>query len=195
RAPCALITTSGFRDLLEIARQVREDAFDVFAQKPPPLVPRSLCFEVTERLDATGLVVTPLHSDSVARAARAIAASGVRAVAVCLLHAYRNPAHERAVGEMLRAQLPGVSVSLSSDLSSEFREFQRACTTIVNASLVPEVGGYLQRLDQALVQQGVSGGGPGTRTEGGRTHLAERAGHPGVSPRSPAPGGGCAGGP
>src|SRR5689334_7818360 len=118
RASCALITTSGFRDLLEIARQVREDAFDVFAQKPPPLVPRSLCFEVTERLDAAGRVVTPLDAESVAQAAHGIAASGVRTVAVCLLHAYRNPAHERAVAEMLRAQLPGVSVSLSSDLSS-----------------------------------------------------------------------------
>jgi N-methylhydantoinase A len=178
RAPCALITTRGFRDLLEIARQVREDAFDVFAQKPPPLVPRSLCFEVTERLDATGRVVIPLDRASVARTARSIEASGVRAVAVCLLHAYRNPTHERAVGELLNEQLPGVSISLSSDLSSEFREFQRACTTIINASLVPEVGEYLHRLDKALVGRGISGGRLVMQSNGGISEFLESARRP-----------------
>jgi N-methylhydantoinase A len=178
RAPCALVTTSGFRDLLEIARQVREDAFDVFFEKPPPLVPRSLCFEVTERLDAAGGVVTPLDPDSVAGVADAIAGSGVRAVAVCLLHAYRNPAHERAVGALLRARLPGIPVSLSSDLSSEFREFQRACTTIINASLVPEVGSYLQRLDGALVERGVRGGRLVMQSNGGISDFAESAERP-----------------
>jgi N-methylhydantoinase A len=178
RAPCALVTTSGFRDLLEIARQVRDDAFDVFFEKPPPLVPRSLCFEVTERLDASGEVVVPLDPSSVIRAAGQIEASGVGAVAVCLLHAYRNPAHERAVGKLLEQHLPGVSISLSSDLSSEFREFQRACTTIINASLVPEVGGYLQRLDKALVDRGVSGGRLVMQSNGGISEFSESASRP-----------------
>ena len=178
RAPCALITTSGFRDLLEIARQVRDDAFDVFAQKPPPLVPRSLCFEVTERLDAMGEIVIPLDPSSVLRTARRIAASGVNAVAVCLLHAYRNPIHERAVGNLLREHLSGVSVSLSSDLSSEFREFQRACTTIINASLVPEVGGYLQRLDKALAASNLGGGRLVMQSNGGISEFSESAQRP-----------------
>jgi N-methylhydantoinase A len=178
RAPCALVTTSGFRDMLEIARQVREDAFDVFFVKPPALVPRSLCFEVNERLDATGQVVTPLDRESVLRTARSIAASDVRAVAVCLLHAYRNPAHERAVAELFRDYLPGVSVSLSSDLSSEFREFQRACTTIINASLIPEVGSYLQRLDSALAARGVRGGRLVMQSNGGVSEFSESAERP-----------------
>jgi N-methylhydantoinase A len=178
RAPCAMITTSGFRDLLEIARQVRDDAFDVFFEKPAPLVPRSLCFEVTERLDASGKVVVPLDPASVIRAAGYIEASGVGAVAVCLLHAYRNPAHERAVGKLLEEHLPEVSVSLSSDLSSEFREFQRACTTIINSSLVPEVGGYLRRLDKALIDRGVSGGRLVMQSNGGISEFSESASRP-----------------
>jgi len=178
RAPCALLTTSGFRDLLEIARQVREDAFDVFAEKPPPLVPRSFCFEVEERLNATGEVVVPLNGESVARAADAIALSGVRAVAVCLLHAYRNPVHEREVGKVLRERLPGVVVSLSSDVSPEFREFQRACTTIINASLIPEVGNYLRRLDGALEHRGVTCGRLIMQSNGGVSEFAESSERP-----------------
>jgi N-methylhydantoinase A len=178
RTPCALITTTGFRDLLEIARQVREDAFDVFAQKPPPLVPRALCFEVVERLNAAGETVTPLDPASVTRAAAAISASGVRAVAVCLLHSYRNPAHEREVGKLLRGLLPGVAISLSSDLSLEFREFQRACTTIINVSLAPEVGSYLQRLDSALIDCGVTGGRLVMQSNGGVSEFSESAERP-----------------
>jgi N-methylhydantoinase A len=178
RAPCALVVTSGFRDLLEIARQVREDAFDVFFEKPPPLVPRSLCFEVRERLDATGAVVTPLDPESVREVVSRIAESGIGAVAICLLHAYRNPEHEQAVGEMIRASLPKVAVSLSSDLSSEFREFQRACTTIINASLVPEVGEYLGRLDRALLEQGVTGARLVMQSNGGIAEFSESATRP-----------------
>src|SRR5215207_4518100 len=103
-APAAFVTTRGFRDVLEIARQVRENAFDVFAEKPPALVPRHLCLEVDERLDASGAVVAPLDMGSVG-----------------------------PVAEVLRARLPGIAISLSSDLSSEFREFPRACTAIINA--------------------------------------------------------------
>src|SRR5215217_1547409 len=156
-APAAFVTTRGFRDVLEIARQVRENAFDVFAEKPPALVPRHLCLEVDERLDASGAVVAPLDMGSVERVADEIANAPIGAVAVCLLHSYRNPAHERAVAEVLRARLPGIAISLSSDLSSEFREFPRACTAIINAGLVPQVGAYLQRLDAGLERQGLAG--------------------------------------
>jgi N-methylhydantoinase A len=178
RAPCALVTTSGFRDILEIARQVRDDAYDMFAVKPPPLVPRQRCFEVIERMDASGKVVLPLDIGTIERAARQIAASGVKAVAVCLLHAYRNPSHERKVGESLRAQLPGVAVSLSSDLSSEFREFQRACTTIINASLMPEVSTYLRALDSALADRELTGGRLVMQSNGGVSEFAESADRP-----------------
>ncbi len=177
-APCALITTSGFRDMLEIARQVREDAFDVFAEKPPPLVPRHLCFEVIERLDALGNAVIPLDLRGVERVAHEISATGVTAVAVCLLHAYRNPVHERAVRDALKQHLPGVAVSLSSDLSSEFREFQRACTTIINAGLMPEVSTYMRRLDEALAAKRLSGSRLVMQSNGGISEFSESAERP-----------------
>jgi N-methylhydantoinase A len=177
-APAAFVTTRGFRDVLEIARQVRENAFDVFFEKPPSLVPRHFCFEVTERLDGAGEVVVALDLDSVEKVAAELAQTGVKAVAVCLLHAYRNPAHERNVGELLRARLPGVAVSLSSDLSSEFREFQRACTTIINAGLVPEVGRYLHRLDAALAGCGLAGSRLVMQSNGGVSEFIESAERP-----------------
>ena len=176
-APTAFVTTAGFADLLEIARQVRPDPYDVFAEKPRPLVRRDHCFEVVERLDAEGGVLTPLDEASVVAAASRIAASGVRAVAVCLLHAYRSPAHERRVGAILREHLPGIAVSLSSDLASEFREFPRACTAIVNAGLTAEVSGYLTALDGALARRGVAGERLVMQSNGGIgdfAHSAER---------------------
>ena len=177
-APAAFVTTRGFRDVLEIARQVRENAFDVFAEKPPPLVPRHLCLEVDERLDASGAVVAPLDMGSVERVAEEIANAPVGAVAICLLHSYRNPAHERAVAEVLRARLPGIAISLSSDLSSEFREFPRACTAIINAGLVPEVGAYLQRLDAGLERQGLAGARLVMQSNGGVSDFRESAEKP-----------------
>ncbi len=177
-APAAFVTTRGFRDVLEIARQVRENAFDVFAEKPPALVPRHLCLEVDERLDASGAVVAPLDIGSVERVAEEIANAPVGAVAVCLLHSYRNPAHERAVAEVLRARLPGIAISLSSDLSSEFREFPRACTAIINAGLVPQVGAYLQRLDAGLERQGLAGARLVMQSNGGVSDFRESAEKP-----------------
>jgi N-methylhydantoinase A len=174
----AFVTTRGFRDILEIARQVRENAFDVFGEKPPTLVPRHLCFEVDERLDASGRIIRSLDIASVRAVADDLAKADVSAVAVCLLHAYRNPEHERKVGEILREQLPHAAISLSSDMSSEFREFQRACTTIINASLVPRVGTYLRRLDEGLGEAGLSGGRLVMQSNGGISEFAESAEKP-----------------
>jgi N-methylhydantoinase A len=157
---------------------VRANAFDVFAEKPPPLVPRHLCLEVDERLDAAGNVVVPLDIGSVEFAAETLAREGVEAVAVCLLHAYRNPAHERAVSNVLRARLPAVAISLSSDMASEFREFQRACTTIINAGLVPTVGAYLRRIDEGLARTGLTGGRLVMQSNGGVSDFAESAEKP-----------------
>jgi N-methylhydantoinase A len=154
-AKTAYITTKGFRDVFEIARQVRPDPYDVFTQKPPPLVPRDLCFEVRERMTAEGDILTPVSVDDVAAVAEQISSLGLDAVAVCLLHSYINPAHEQQVAEILSRVLPDVVVTISSDLAPEFREYPRACTAVVNAGLVPVVAEYLSRIEKGLVDQGV----------------------------------------
>jgi N-methylhydantoinase A len=152
--PTGLVATAGFRDVFEIARQVRPDPLDVFAEKPPPLVPRRLCLEVRGRLTAEGAELAPLSEEDVRSAAAVFRREGIRAIAVCLLHSYRNRTHERRVGEILRDELPDAFVSLSSDLASEFREFPRACTAAINAGLAPVVSRYLQRIEDALTGAG-----------------------------------------
>lgn len=156
-APTAFITTEGFRDMLEIARQIRPSLYDLQFEKPPPLVPRRLCFEVPERLDASGDIVTELDEEAVREVAQAIKATGVDSVAVCLLHAYRNPAHELTVGEILQQEIPGVSVSLSSSVVPEFREYFRASTTVINAGVRPIVGQYLTTIEKRLSDDGLVG--------------------------------------
>ena len=146
----AFVTTAGFRDMLEIARQIRPSLYDLQFEKPEPLVPRRLCFEVTERLDAKGAVITPLDDDSVREVAAGIASSGVKSVAVCLLHSYRNPIHEKRVEAILVESLPGVSISISSDVAPEFREYFRASTTVINAGVRPVVDKYLETISRRL---------------------------------------------
>ncbi|HET6521008.1 MAG TPA: hydantoinase/oxoprolinase family protein, partial [Geminicoccaceae bacterium] len=177
-APTAFITTRGFGDLLEIARQVRPDPYDVFTRKPAALVPRWLCFEVDERIGAEGDVVTPLDEGSVAAALDELSAADIQAVAVCLLHAYRNPAHERRVAELVQARLPDVALTISSDLASEFREFPRACTAVINAGLMPELGRYLGRLDGELAAAGFFGPRLVMQSNGGVADFAHSAGRP-----------------
>ena len=155
-AKTAFITTEGFRDMLEIARQIRPSLYDLQFEKPAPLVPRQLCFEVPERLDAKGQVVTPLDDAAVDSVVEHIAESGVEAVAVCLLHSYRNPDHEQRVGKALRARLPNVIISLSSDVVPEFREYLRASTTVINPSVSPIVSTYLASISEKLLASGIS---------------------------------------
>ncbi len=157
-AKAALIATQGFRDVFEIARQIRPKLYDIFCDKPPPLVPRYLCFEVPERLDARGRVLKPLDEAAVASVIEKIRREGVESVAVCLLHSYANPAHERRVAELLRAALPEVAVSVSSELCPEMREYFRASTTAVNALLMPTVGRYVGRLEDRLAEAGIAAG-------------------------------------
>jgi len=154
-ARTALIVTRGFRDLLEMARESRYDIFDIDLQVPEPLVPRRLVFEVGERIDAQGNVVQPLAPEDVAEASRAMQSLGVEAVAVCLLHSFRNPAHERAVAEVMASVAPGLSVSLSSDVMPDIREYERASTTAANAYIQPVVRSYLDRLADGLRASGV----------------------------------------
>ena len=154
-APAAFVTTQGFRDMLEIARQIRPSLYDLQFEKPPPLVPRRFCFEVPERLGAKGEVITPLDEEATRKVARAIAATGLQSVAVCLLHSYRNPAHEQVVGRILEEEIPGVSVSLSSTIVPEFREYFRASTTVINAGVRPIVGRYITTIEKRLADDGL----------------------------------------
>ncbi len=149
-ARAAFVTTQGFSDMLEIARQIRPSLYDLNFQKSPPLVPRRLCFGVPERLDAEGNVITHLDESAVEEIAERIRSARVESVAVCLLHAYRNPVHERRVGEILRAKLHGIPVSLSSEVAPEFREYFRASTTVINAVVRPLVGRYLASISRRL---------------------------------------------
>ncbi len=155
-ATTAFITTEGFRDMLEIARQIRPSLYDLQFEKPQPLVPRQLCYEVPERLNAQGEVITPLDESVVEQVVEKIAETGVEAVAVCLLHSYRNSAHEQRIGELLRAKLPDITISLSSDVVPEFREYLRASTTVINSSVAPVVSTYLSSIREKLNSSGVT---------------------------------------
>jgi N-methylhydantoinase A len=142
----ALVTTEGFLDLLEIGRQERASLYDLTRPKPAPLVPRHLRFAVRERMGPQGVVV-PLDPASLAATVAAVAAARVDAVAVCLLFGFLHPEHERAVGAALAAALPEASVSLSSEVLPEVREFERMSTTVADAYLRPRLGAYLRRLE------------------------------------------------
>jgi N-methylhydantoinase A len=150
------VTTEGFRDLLEIARQTRPTLYDTRFEKPPPLVPRDRAFGVRERLGPGGEVLTPLDESSVRDVAAALRGADVESVAVCLLHAYVDPVHEQRVGEILAEELPGVPISLSSDVAPEFREYLRASTTVINAAIRPVVARYLENIERRLADAGVA---------------------------------------
>lgn len=156
-APVAFITTAGFRDMLEIARQIRPSLYDLQFEKPPPLVPRRYCYEVPERLEASGNVITPLDESPVRDVAAKIKAAGINTIAVCLLHAYRNPVHELAVGRILEEEIPDAAVSLSSSVVPEFREYFRASTTVINASVQPIIARYLETIEKRLNEDGLEG--------------------------------------
>lgn len=149
-APLALITTEGFRDLLEIGRQIRPKMYDLKADAPPPLVPRKHRFEVRERMMADGTARIPLEDDAIDAVIDQVAASGAEAVAVCLLFGFLNPDHEQRIGERLKERLPHVAVSLASAVQPEFREFERFSTTALNAYLQPLIGRYMRHLGEEL---------------------------------------------
>ena len=148
-APVGLVTTRGFRDVLEIARQNRTHLYRLdLPAKPDPLVPRHLRLEVTERMDAEGNVLTPLAADEVGALVAELKAHGVESVAICLLHAYANAAHEQALRQLLAPHFRHLSVS--SEINAEFREYERACTTVLNASVMPLATAYLDDLRSRL---------------------------------------------
>ena len=151
-APVAVLTTAGFRDLIEIGRTKRNipALFVPTFVRPKPVVERRRRFEVVERLAADGSVLVPLDVASAERALDAAVASGAEAIAVCLLHAYLNPAHERAIADLAKGRCPGVPVSRSADVVAEYREFERFSTTVLNAYLQPLMDGYLSGLEERL---------------------------------------------
>jgi N-methylhydantoinase A len=144
-ARTALVTTAGFRDVLEIGRQNRPDLYDLARDRPPGLIPRELRFCVRERMGPQG-EVEPLDEDSVEEAVARLRECDVESVAVCLLFAFQHPDHERRVGEAIREALPDVHVSLSSEVLPEFREYERFATTAADAYLAPRLAAYLQKL-------------------------------------------------
>ncbi|HSE91877.1 MAG TPA: hydantoinase/oxoprolinase family protein [Methylomirabilota bacterium] len=152
-----LLTTRGFRDVLIIGREKRYQVYDLQIEKPPPLIPRRLIGEVTERVLADGSVRTPLDEADARRAIRALAARGVTTLAVCFLHAYLNPAHERRIALLAAEEAPHVAVTLSHEVSPTFREYERTSTTVVNAYVMTAVRAYLRDLRSALGERGYRG--------------------------------------
>jgi len=154
-AKAGFVTTRGFRDVLELRRSSRADLYDLFQDAPAVLVPRRWRFEVTERIDAQGEIVTPLAEDEIDGVVAAIRDAGIETVAVSLLFSFLNDRHERRLGERLRRALPGVGVYLSSEVLPEIREFERASTTAVCAYVGPLLAGYLDRLQRAVTGLGL----------------------------------------
>ncbi|MBA2784313.1 MAG: hydantoinase/oxoprolinase family protein, partial [Rubrobacteraceae bacterium] len=144
-AKTAIVTTEGFRDVLEIARQNRPSLYDLAMDRPPALVPRELRFTVRERMGPEG-EIEALDEESLERAVSALKDAEVEAVAVCLLFAFAHPDHEKRIGEVIRAELPDVHVSLSSEVLPEFREYERFSTTVADAYLGPKLAAYLSNL-------------------------------------------------
>jgi N-methylhydantoinase A len=156
-AKTGLITTKGFRDVLEIARMSRDVMYNLWYARPAPFVPRPLRLEVDERIDAQGNVVRPLAISDVKKAIDYFKKTKVEAIAVCLLHSYANPVHERTVGKMLEKKLSSVPYSLSSNVVREYREYERTNTTVLDAYIKPQMSAYVKQLDYDLRRRGFIG--------------------------------------
>ena len=155
-ARTALVVTEGFRDSIEIAFEHRFEQYDIFMQKPAPLVPRHLRFGVPERMDGRGNVLLPLDESAVHALAPKLKAEGVEAIAIGYMHAYLDGKHERRTRDILSEALPGVSITLSSEVSPEIREYERWSTAVANAYVQPVMDRYLGRLDMALRAKGIT---------------------------------------
>ena len=155
-ARVGMLVTRGFRDILEIGRQIRSRLYDVHLQKPAPLVPRRWSLEVSERLDAEGRVLEPLDVGEVRAAVRRLRDEAVEAVVICFLHSYLNPAHERAAAAIVREEMPDIWLSVSSEVCPEFREYLRGSTAAVNAAVMPIVSRYVDALESRLAALGAT---------------------------------------
>ena len=156
-APTGLITTRGFRDVLELGREIRYAPYDVFAEFPRPLVPRQLRLEVDERVRGDGTVLQPLDEDSAREAVRRLRELGAESVAVCLINSFENPAHELRIKEILAEEAPELDVSISYEVLPQIREYERTSTTVTNAYVKPLTGRYLSKLSDRLGTIGFDG--------------------------------------
>ena len=149
-ARTAVIATEGFRDVLDIGTESRYDQYDLTIERPPPLVPRSLRFTVPERVDVHGKMRLALDEDAVVARIAALRDASIEAVAICFLHSYVNPAHEQRAAAILKAAMPELSITLSSEVCPEIREYERTSTAVANAYVQPLMDGYLARMGDAL---------------------------------------------
>lgn len=156
-AVTGLLTTAGFRDLLELRRADRGELYDLLWDPPPVLVPRELRLEVEERIDYAGQILTPINEDGLRRCVGVLQSRGVESIAISFLHSYRNPVHELRAREVIREIWPEVPISISSELLREPREFERTATTVVNAYVTPILNNYVTRLQSLLKEAGFSG--------------------------------------
>src|SRR5215475_8034507 len=168
-ASVAFVTSRGFRDILFFQRQDRRNIYDLHYKKPAPPLRRKDCLEVTERIDAKGNVILPLDEAEIRRELiPAIAAGGYTAVALCLLSAYASPGHEARVKALIEQALPQLRVACSHEVASEFREFERATTTVLSAYVQPVIDGYLARFEATLAKAKFAGGFSVMQSNGGR---------------------------
>jgi N-methylhydantoinase A len=163
----ALVTTRGFADVYAIGRANRPQSFDLNFQRPRPLIGRQLRLEIDERIDGTGAVIRPLDATEVQRLGEQLIAAGVRGVAICFLHSYRNPAHEAEAARLLRERHPDLFVTASHEILREIREYERVSTTVLNAYVGPKVESYLGELDRFLAGNGFGGALQIMRSNGG----------------------------
>src|SRR5580658_4336411 len=172
-AKTGLLTTAGFRDVLEIGRERKYELYDLFIEMPKPLVPRPWRREAVERLAADGSVEKPIDTEAALREVAELVEQGVESLAICFLHSYANSAHERAIGAAIAERYQNLSISLSSDVAPEIREYLRASTTVANAYIRPLAEIYLERLEQTLRAEGIPGGLFLMLSNGGLTHVSE----------------------
>jgi len=156
-AKTGLITTKGFRDVLELGREIRYDAYDIFSEYPKPLVPRSLRAEVSERITADGRVIVQLKPEEVKSVLKGLRQSGIESLAICLIHSYENPVHEIQIKEIVNREAPELSLSISYEVLPQIREYERSCTTATNAYVKPITGKYLTKLSARLQSLGFTG--------------------------------------
>lgn len=156
-AKTGLITTKGFRDVLELRREIRYAPYDIFAQFPKPLIPRSLRLEVDERVRSDGTILKPLDEDEAKAVIRRLLDEGVQSIAVCLINSFVNPVHEFRLKELIQEEAPHVSVSISFEVLPQIKEYERTSTTVTNAYVKPLTGRYLSKLKERLKGIGFDG--------------------------------------
>ncbi|WP_420393163.1 hydantoinase/oxoprolinase family protein [Acuticoccus sp.] len=172
-AVTGLLMTAGFSDTLQIGRERKYDLYDLAIERPTPLVPRNLCADVAERVHADGSVAVPLDEEDLLGAARRLVEAGATSLAVVFLHSFAHPAHERRAAELLLEAFPGVEVTISSEVAAQIREYERASTTAVNASIKPLAGLYLEGMRDRLVELGVDAPLHLLLSNGGLSDVAE----------------------